>query len=303
MTMASRRRFVQPVLTIVGVLLVPCVSGTTFVLAAEQSSPALLADSVERHASQLATIESSSAAMVLFTTTIGPFLGLGDAASTLAAKGLSEKSKRQLNLAELSQSVYQLMAALSAWELADSIGRAEEPVGTDAPGSRLLPSTARQDWLAETSQVQSLATLYQALQGTRMEASLLAATRVALEASQQATIAWWNLFRWKDQIRQTWGQSRLCGTWQWIIHNHQNHQEQKTVLIFPPAGQKPARTPLPTETVVLGDSIYLRWEQDGRIQEDSLLFLKEGTRIEGSFVNNSGGWGSIAGKRTASCLP
>lgn len=302
--MASRRRFVRSAITLVGTLLVPCVSGTTFVLAAEQSSPVLLADSVERHASQLATIDSSSAAMVLFTTRIGPFLGLGDAASTLAAKGLSEKSKRQLNLAELSRSVYHLMAALSAWELADSIGQTEEPVGTDATGSSLLPSTARQDWLAETSQVQSLATLYQALQGPRMEeSSLLAATRVALEASQQATIAWWNLFRWKDRIRQTWGQSRLCGTWQWVIHNHQNHQEQKTVLIFPPAGQKPARTPLPTETVVLGDSIYLRWEQDGRIQEDSLLFLKEGTRIEGSFLNNSGGWGSIAGKRTAGCQP
>ena len=302
--MVSRRRFVQPVLTIVGALLVPCVSGTTFVLAAEQSSPALLADSIEHHASKLATIDSSSAAMVLFTTTVGPFLGLGDAASALAAKGLSEKSQRQLNLAELSQSVYHLMGALSAWELADSIGRAEKPVGTDATGSRLLPSTARQDWLTETSQVQSLATFYEALQDTRTEeSSLLAATRVALEASQQATIAWWNLFRWKDRIRQTWGQSRLCGTWQWIIHNHQNHQEQKTVLTFPSAGQKPAHTPLPTETVVLGDSIYLRWEQDGRIQEDSLLFLKEGKRIEGSFVNNSGGWGSIAGKRTASCQP
>jgi hypothetical protein len=74
-------------------------------------------------------------------------------------------------------------------------------------------------------------------------------------------------------------------------------------MLFPPAGQATAKTPLPAEAVILGDSVYLRWEQEGRIQEDSLLFIKEGTRIEGSFVNNAGGWGSITGKRTASCQP
>jgi hypothetical protein len=37
------------------------------------------------------------------------------------------------------------------------------------------------------------------------------------------------------------------------------------------------------------------------IQEDSLLFTGEGQRVEGSFVNSSGAWGSIMGKRTAAC--
>jgi hypothetical protein len=132
---------------------------------------------------------------------------------------------------------------------------------------------------------------------------LLAAHRVAFQAHQHAAAAWWELHEWKERIRRARGQARLCGTWQWVIHNHQNHREQKTVMLFPPPGQVPANFPLPAETVVLGDSIYLRWEQDGHIQEDSLLFMKDGTMIEGSFVNNTGGWGSITGKRTSSCQP
>jgi hypothetical protein len=55
--------------------------------------------------------------------------------------------------------------------------------------------------------------------------------------------------------------------------------------------------------VVLGDVVYLRWEGDGKVQEDSLLFSKEGQRLEGTFVNSQGGWGSISGKRTAACTP
>jgi hypothetical protein len=55
--------------------------------------------------------------------------------------------------------------------------------------------------------------------------------------------------------------------------------------------------------IILGDSIYLRWEHNGQIQEDSLLFTKDNTKIEGSFSNSLGGWGSISGKRTAPCKP
>jgi hypothetical protein len=73
--------------------------------------------------------------------------------------------------------------------------------------------------------------------------------------------------------------------------------------VFPPPGIEGTAIPGLTETVVLGDAVYLRWETDGRIQEDSLLFSKEGQRLEGSFVNSQGGWGSITGKRTATCTP
>jgi hypothetical protein len=57
------------------------------------------------------------------------------------------------------------------------------------------------------------------------------------------------------------------------------------------------------ETIVLGDNVYLRWDFDGRVQEDSLQFNKEGQRLEGNFVNSQGGWGSISVKKTADCTP
>jgi hypothetical protein len=74
-------------------------------------------------------------------------------------------------------------------------------------------------------------------------------------------------------------------------------------MMFLPSGQERPGIATPAEIVILGDSVYLRWEMDGRIQEDSLLFIKDGSRLEGSFVNNLGGWGSITGKRTAGCQP
>lgn len=301
--------------TVSGLVLALCARALSPASASESISPALLSDVIAGHGARLATIDSNPAAMALFATTIGPSLGLRDAAATLRAKGLPEKSVKELGLADLSRTVHQLMAALSAWQLADSIAKTGEQAGPPVTETTTPPSTTRQDWMKQSSQITSLHALFHFLQehqktGSAAPASqshptqlLLAANRVAFEASQRATNAWWELYRWKDRIRQAWGLSRLCGTWQWVIHNHQNHREQKIVLLFPPEGQVPANVPLPVETVVLGDSIYLRWEQDGRIQEDSLLFLKDGTRIEGSFVNNSGGWGSITGKRTAGCQP
>ena len=121
----------------------------------------------------------------------------------------------------------------------------------------------------------------------------------------QASYREWDRLRnWNGRVRELRGQARLCGTWQWIIHNHQkNHQEQKFSLLFPPAGQTQGTRPGLVETVVLGENVYLRWEIDGRVQEDSLQFNKEGQRLEGTFVNSQGGWGSISGKKTASCTP
>jgi hypothetical protein len=110
---------------------------------------------------------------------------------------------------------------------------------------------------------------------------------------------WFRLFSWKDQVRQQRGLTRLCGTWQWSIHNHQNHREEKTAVVFAPPGAGP--TAGPAEIIVIGDTVYLRWESPAGVQEDSLLFSAETQRLEGTFVNTAGGWGSITGKRTASC--
>ena len=282
---------------------------------AEKISPALLSEVVAHQAAQLATIDSNAAAMTAFTTTVGPSLGLKDAASTLDAKGLPAKLMKELGVVELSQSVHQLMAALAAWQLADSIRHADENTPSAATASISLSRVARHDWMTTNSHLSSLVEFFRLLpelppadpaqpaSQTQQTDLLLAAHRVAFEAQQRATSAWWDLHEWKGRIRQARGQARLCGTWQWVIHDHREHREQKTLMLFPPAGQAPTNFPLPAETVILGDSIYLRWEQDGHIQEDSLLFIKDGTRVEGSFANSTGGWGSITGKRMAGCQP
>jgi hypothetical protein len=256
--------------------------------------------------------------MALFTSAIGPALGLKDAANILGAKGLSAAVAKELGIAELSQSAHELMASLAAWQLADSIQRTSEET-LSASMASVTPSTVQQAWMSANSRLpdmpelirllteQSPPDLAQSESPTRRAALLLAAHRVAFEAHQGALTAWWSLREWKDRVRQARGLARLCGTWQWTIHNHRQHQEQKTVIIFPPAGQTPPNVPLPVETVILGDSVYLRWENGSYVQEDSLLLIREGlkeaTRIEGSFVNNTGGWGPITAKRTADCRP
>lgn len=277
----------------------------TFLLASSVASADPLAsfplpDVVKHHGIQLAAVDSNAAALTAFSTTIGPALGLRDAAGTVAAKGIPANMAKELGVAELAASAQRLMAALAAWRLAESVLQTTEPVPPAAPPA------AREEWLTANGPWQALPDLLQLLNGPAQPPSrdlALAATRLALEASQRATALWWDMQGWKDRVRNARGRARLCGTWQWVIHNHQNHHEQKTNLLFLPPGVEQPGIPAPAEMVVLGDSIYLRWEMDGRVQEDSLLFIKDGTRIEGSFINNAGGWGSITGKRTADCKP
>ena len=273
-------------------------------------SPSLITDVVSQRGDQLATIDSDERALQLFITEVGPALGLTDAAGALGAKRLPNKMVKELGLAELSQSVHELMAALATWQLADSIRHDAGP----SPAVISLPA-ARQEWLrghSKTISLPGLSPLTQEDQSLRNTQSplnpqhtdlLLAAERTTFEASQRAIAAWWNIYGWKERIRQTKGRARLCGTWQWTIHNHQHHEDQKNTLVFHPEGQGPANSPVPSEMIILADSIYLRWEHNGHIQEDSLLFTKDNTKIEGSFSNSLGGWGSISGKRTAPCRP
>lgn len=277
---------------------------------AEPTSPMLLADVVAQQADQLAAVDSDEQAMTLFTTAVGPALGLKDAAGALGAKRLPGKLVKELKLAELSESVFELMGALALWQLAETVDR-----DASQPSTATAFSEVRQEWLRTRAQNASLGDLFRLAQEYQAGATsevpsdqhhtklLLVAQRTAFEASRQATKAWWDIQGWKDRIRQAKGLARLCGAWQWTIHNHQNHGDQKAVVMFPPAGQTSAHAAIPAETIVLGDAIYLRWENNGRIQEDSLLFVKDDAKIEGSFVNNTGGWGSITGKRTAACQP
>ncbi len=277
---------------------------------AEDVSPMLLSQMISQKGSQLAAIDSDASAQALFTATIGPALGLNDAAGAVGAKRLSSKLVKELGLAELSQSISELMAAMTVWQFADSIAH-DETASTTGPS---LHAT-QQDWVTSRSKVTSLSNLFRLVQTDQGTAPshatvppknmelLLAANRTALEASHKATAAWWDIYRWKERIRQAKGRARLCGTWQWIIHNHQIHGEQKSTIMFPPPGQISANAAAPTEIIILGDAIYLRWEHNGQLQEDSLLFIKDDAKIEGSFVNNMGGWGPISAKRTAPCPP
>lgn len=136
------------------------------------------------------------------------------------------------------------------------------------------------------------------------------AVRAEAESERQARDAWSRLYTWRDRLQEMKGLARLCGTWNWTIHNHQNHQDHKMVMAFPPPGastsqpasnQPSSSGPGPAKIVVLGDGVYLRWEFQGGYQEDSLLFTGEGQRLEGTFINSAGAWGSIAGKRVAPC--
>ncbi|MCA1957716.1 MAG: hypothetical protein LDL14_04205 [Nitrospira sp.] len=322
-----RGKVVPNLCTILGILtaaVVLCCLMPTAATAAEDVSPVALFDIVSGHSSRLASLDSNAAATALFISSVGPSLGLQDVAGILSAKGMgvSPKVAQELRLAELSQSVHQLMAALAVWQLAESAYPASST--TDAPsGTRVTPSHAQQEWLSSTVHFTGLPDLLKrsASQPSPETPSLPAssaapsdlisvAVNVAREAQQQALASWWSLREWKHRIRRTRGLTRLCGTWQWIIHNHQNHQEQKLTMVFPPPGRTTTENPLPVETIVLGDSIYLRWEDRGFVQEDSLLFVTEGhkrdgttdaIKIEGSFLNNRGGWGPISGKRLAPC--
>lgn len=270
---------------------------------------------IKSQAAQLASVDSTAAALAAFSATVGPALGLRDAAATVAAKGIPAKMAAELNVAELSASAQKLMAALSVWQWADSLIQATESPGDPVHSALGLPTAGREEWLTTNGPWTALPDVLRlarsASQGepSQPDGSVqrtelaLAAHRLASEASQRSNALWWNLHGWKDRVRNARGRARLCGTWQWVIHNHQNHQEQKTSMMFLPPGQEKPGMATPAEIVVLGDSIYLRWEMNGRMQEDSLLFIKDGSRIEGSFVNNLGGWGSITGKRTANCQP
>ncbi len=276
-----------------------------------ESLPAALPDwssILSNHGSRFTAVDSDSAAKELFVSTIGPALHLSDAAGTIGAKGLPAKLAHDLLLPDVIRSAQRLIASLVAWQLAE---RSSQVLGS--PGREPLPSPSSPDqleWLKMNGPFASLQALLSpsangpAQVGDDQTTRAIMAGRASLEASQQAMSEWLWLKTWKDRVRSLRGQARLCGTWQWVIHNHQqHHQEHKFSLVFPPSGSGGTGVPGLSEAMVLGDTVYLRWETDGRTQEDSLLFSKEGQRLEGTFLNSQGGWGSISGKRTATCGP
>jgi hypothetical protein len=253
---------------------------------------------LETFQERLAQVDSDQAATELFVGQVGPAAALRDAAATIGAKGIPAKLAKELLVQEITRSAQRLVAALAAWQLADQVTRSV----TEGPQGAIVVPASRMEWLMGNGPFPSLAEALKPAAADDHAAIAVAAGHLTQEAGLQAMTEWWRLRTWKDRVRLTRGQSRLCGTWQWVIHNHQRHHEEtKLSLIFPPAGKDGPGIPGLSEVIVLGDAVYLRWETEGKTQEDSLLFSKEGQRLEGTFVNSQGGWGSISGKRTASC--
>ena len=266
---------------------------------------------IQPHADRLATLESDKDAIALFVTAIGPALQLGDAARTLGANALPVKVAKELLVPDLTAATHRFIGSLAAWHLASAVREAVKDRQFTSVTERLSKTAKPLTWLDQQGQVpwhDSLTQLSDAAaspewaNGNQAEV-VDRAVRLEVVALQASYQEWDRVRNWKDRVRGIRGQTRLCGTWQWIIHNHQqHHQEQKLSLLFPPVGAVQP-TPGLVETIVLGDNVYLRWEIDGQVQEDSLQFSKEGQRLEGTFVNSQGGWGSISGKRSASCTP
>lgn len=285
--------------------------GPTPVSAAEQpAGPVDFAPVMQKYGEQLSTLTGDPQAMGLFVAHIGPALGLHDVATTLAAKNIPPKIAKELAIQELTGSAQRLIASLAAWQTAERVTQAL----SERTNPVVTPPATLIDWiqaalpfpaLAQTTkELTQLAEVKPDAAAADRTPLALSAGRLALEAQQRAITEWYQLKTWKDRVRTVRGRSRLCGTWQWIIHNHQqHHQEQKLSLIFPPPGPDYPLVSGLVETVVLGENVYLRWEINGQVQEDSLQFTKEGKGLEGTFVNSQGGWGSISGKRTSDCKP
>ncbi|MCI0427178.1 MAG: hypothetical protein L0Z46_04080 [Nitrospiraceae bacterium] len=275
---------------------------------------------IRAYSDQLAKIESDKEASNLFVSAIGPALQMGDEARTLGANPLPAKLAQEFLVPDLTATVLRLMGNLAAWHLASTVRQAVRDQQLATVAERLFGSPQARAWLDQQGKVHwhdSLSRLSDVVvspewaKGNQGESTstllvtvLERATRLEVDAMQASYQEWDRIRNWKDLVRGLRGQARLCGTWQWTVHNHQqHHHEQRLSLLFPPAGNTQATLPGLVETIVLGENVYLRWEIDGRVQEDSLQFSKEGQRLEGTFVNSQGGWGSISGKRTAGCTP
>jgi len=290
---------------------------------ADESLPSSIPDFpsiVRAHSDQLAKIESDKEARNLFVSAVGPALHMSDVARTLGGNPLPAKLAKELLVPDLTAAVLRLMGSLAACHRASTVRQAARDQQLAMVTERLFESPQARAWLDQQgtapwhdslNQLSDVVASPEWAKGNQEESAstllvtvLERAVRLEVDAMQASYQEWDRIRNWKDRVRELRGQARLCGTWQWIIHNHQqHHQEQKLSLFFPPAGYTQSPLQGLAEMIVLGENVYLRWEFDGRGQEDSLQFTKEGQRLEGTFVNSQGGWGSISGKRTSGCAP
>ncbi len=127
------------------------------------------------------------------------------------------------------------------------------------------------------------------------------AIQVEAQAYDVAWKSWSHIQEWQEQERTQLAKRRLCGTWKWIVHNHQNHGDHKTTMTFSSPEQSTPSQVQPTTILIHGDTVFLKWTFPQGIQEDSLLMSNRDTRLEGTFTNSLGPHGSISGKRLSPC--
>ena len=131
---------------------------------------------------------------------------------------------------------------------------------------------------------------------------LTALTRLRMETKQHSQTLWNALQNWENEQKYKQGLLRICGTWQWFIHNHQNHGDHKTIMVYPPPSQYDRMDPKPAKIQVQGNTVYIRWEfPRGIIQEESLLLSEDDQLLSGTFANNLGPNGNITGRRVKPC--
>ena len=134
---------------------------------------------------------------------------------------------------------------------------------------------------------------------THIRAALL---QLHVRKEQQAWKHWQAIRQWSNDQKNEMGLRRLCGTWQWLMHNHQNHGDHKTIMIYPPPSEYYRMDPQPATIQVRGDTVYIRWEfPRGIVQEESLLLSEKDQLLSGTFVNNLGPNGNITGRRVKPC--
>lgn len=135
-----------------------------------------------------------------------------------------------------------------------------------------------------------------------LRAHIVASTvRLQAGAERQFFSKWQAVEAWVSKTQQAQSLMRLCGIWQWIIHNHQNHQDHKTTMRFPPPDQYDRLDPRPSKIQIQGDTVYIRWQFPRGYQEDSLLLSARDRTIEGTFFNTAGPHGSITGRKVKAC--
>ena len=142
--------------------------------------------------------------------------------------------------------------------------------------------------------------------GTRLlpmfQATLLTQSiQVEATAYETAWKAWHHIQQWQQKEQTQSATTRLCGTWQWLVHNHQNHGDHKMTITFGSPDQSSPSQLEPTTIAIQGDTVYIKWTFPQGIQEDSLLLSNHDTHLEGTFKNSLGPHGSISGKRLSTC--